>query len=125
MENSGSFKKKNIPHNKGKKIKDYVPVKSIEKIKKTQFKKGKEHTGRKHISWKGGVHNMTNDCVHVWTGTNERVRRPRKNYEDAYGKIPKGFVIYHKDGDKNNDHPSNLEAISRKELLKRNNGKIN
>jgi hypothetical protein len=121
MKNKGCFKKGHVPHNKGKKLKEYIPFDKIEKIKQTQFKKGEEHTGEKHISWQGGVQKMTNDCVHVWKGTNERVRRPRKNYEDAYGKIPKGFVVYHKDGNKNNDHPSNLEAISRAELLKRNN----
>jgi hypothetical protein len=42
-------------------------------------------------------------------------------YEEAYGAIPKGHVIYHIDGDKRNDSLLNLEAISRGELLKRNN----
>jgi len=123
MTNKGCFKKGHIPHNKGKKMKDYISDSKIENIKKNQFKKGKEHTGQNHVSWKGGVQKLTNDCVHIWTGTNERVRRPRKNYEDAFGKIPKGYVIYHKDGNKDNDHPSNLESISRAELLKRNRNK--
>lgn len=118
--NKGCFKKGHVPHNKGKKIQDYVTPDGLEKMQETQFKKGSEHTGENHNSWKGGVQKMKGDCTHIWTGTNQRVRRPRKNYEDAFGKIPKGFVIYHKDGNKDNDHPSNLEAISRAELLKRN-----
>lgn len=118
--NKGSFKKGSIPHNKGKKLQDYLDKKQIEKIKETQFKSGEEHTGKNHTSWKGGVQKPKSDCVHLWDGTNKRVRRPRKNYEDAYGKIPDGYVIYHKDLNKDNDHPSNLEAISRGELLKRN-----
>lgn len=33
---------------------------------------------------------------------------------------PKGYVIYHKDGDKYNNRKKNLEVISRAEMLKRN-----
>lgn len=121
--NSGCFKKGNIPHNKGKKITDYVPKDSLEKIKETQFKKGSDHEGENHICWNGGVQKMTNDCDYIWKGNKERVRRPRMVYEKHFGKIPKGFVIYHKDGDKKNDHIDNLEAIPRKELLKRNKSK--
>lgn len=114
-----SFKKGHIPHNKGKKLQDYISPEAIDKIKKTQFKEG-VNTGEEHPTWSGGIQKMTNDCVHVWTGTNQRVRRPRKNYIDVYGPIPKGFVIFHKDGNKDNDHYTNLEAILRAELLKRN-----
>lgn len=34
--------------------------------------------------------------------------------------IPKGYVVYHKDGDIENNNIGNLEIISRSELLKRN-----
>lgn len=114
------FEKGNIPHNKGKKMRDYVSVESLDKIKQTQFKIGQEHTGEKHPSWKGGIQTPKNDCAYLWDGTNKRKRRPRAIYEKYYGKIPKGYVIFHKDQNKDNDDISNLEAISRKELLKRN-----
>ena len=39
-------------------------------------------------------------------------------------KIPKGHIVYHKDGDPNNNDINNLEVISRAVLLKRNNPKI-
>lgn len=32
-------------------------------------------------------------------------------YEDNFGEIPRGFIIHHKDKNKQNNDPSNLEAI--------------
>jgi hypothetical protein len=100
-----------------KEKKDFRPSKS------TEFSSGEHHTGHKHPSWKGGVQKNKHDCVYVWDGTNKRKRRPRVVWENYNGELPKGYVIYHIDGDKNNDHISNLEAITRAELLKRNNTK--
>jgi len=117
--NNGAFKKGQIPHNKGKKLVEYIDEKGLEKIKQTQFKKGETY-GSEHPSWTGGVQNMKHDCIHIWVDVNKRIRRPRQNYKDVYGKIPKGYVIYHIDNNKDNDHYTNLEAISRAELLKRN-----
>jgi hypothetical protein len=86
---------------------------------KSEFKEG-ENVGEKHPSWKGGVQKVKNDCVHLWAGANKRVRRPKVIYEKNFGKVPKGYVVYHLDGDKDNDEPSNLVAISRAELLRLN-----
>jgi HNH endonuclease len=66
------------------------------------------------------IHVQKNDGVYLWVGKNNRVRRARKAYENTYGEIPRGYVIYHKDENNSNDHPSNLVAISRAELVKRN-----
>jgi len=106
-----AFKKGQTPWNKGKH--DFRPSKA------TEFKEG-ELVGEGHPSWKGGVQKPKDDCVHLWNGANKRVRRPRLIYEKEHGKIPKGFVIWHIDGDKKNDDISNLEAISRAEMMKRN-----
>jgi len=109
--NSGKrFEKGLIPWNKG--------LKGIHLSKDTEF--DGTLIGDKHPSWKGGIHRIKNDVVYLWTGSNERVRRPRKVYENNYGEIPKGYVVYHKDGNSLNDDPKNLEAISRGELMKRN-----
>lgn len=108
----GQFVKGITPWNKGKK--DFRPSPD------TEFKSGDNHTGEKHPSWRGGEQFMKNDCVYLWCGTNKRKRRPRAIYEEHYGAIPKGMVIYHIDGDKENDSIENLEAITRGELLKRN-----
>lgn len=109
----GQFLKGLIPWNKGDKT--FRP--SIE----TEFKSGLSHVGNTHPSWKGGEQVPKNDCTHVWIGNGKRKRKPRMVYEEAHGVMPKGHVIYHIDGDKRNDSLLNLEAISRAELLKRNN----
>lgn len=76
--------------------------------------------GEKHPSWRGGVHDMKKDVIYLNVGSNKRVRRPLYVYESVYGKIPKGYVIYHIDGDMHNDDIENLEAITRAEMLERN-----
>lgn len=106
-----AFKKGHEPYNKGMKRGSVSP--------QTEFKEG-EFVGKDHPSWKGGEQQISNDCVYLWAGANKRVRRPRKIYEEHYGKIPKGYCVWHIDGNKHNDEPSNLEAISRKEMMKRN-----
>ena len=110
----GQFIKGLIPWNKGKK--DFRPS------PETEFKKGEDHYGPTHPSWKGGVQNNKRDGVNLWVD-GKRIRRARWVWEQHNGELPKGYVIFHKDGDKDNDHPNNLEAISRAELLKRNRNK--
>ena len=39
-------------------------------------------------------------------------------YEQHHGEIPDGLVVHNIDGDPLNDHPENLEAISRGDHLK-------
>jgi hypothetical protein len=85
----------------------------------TTWKEG-DTAGEKHPQWKGGVQNNTNDCAYVHTGVNARIRRPRKVWEDVYGELPAGYVIWHIDGDKHNDDIDNLEAITRAEMMLRN-----
>jgi len=114
--NSGCFKKGNKPWNAG--------VKGIHLNPATEFKKG-EMAGSEHYSWKGGVQLFKNDCAYLYEGINKRVRRPKKVYEDANGEVPKGWIIYHLDGDKDNDHLDNLIAIPRVVLLKINSGRMN
>jgi hypothetical protein len=110
---STKFQKNHTPWNKGKK--------GIHLSKKSEFKKG-VHIGDKHPSWKGGIQFRGEDCIHIYNGVGKVLRCPRVVYEKHYGPIPKGFVIVHKDGDKHNDSPENLIAMSRKDHLKRNSG---
>lgn len=88
----------------------------------SQFKKG-INVMDKHPSWKGGIQHITNDCAYVMIASNVRKRRPVLVYEEAYGPVPPGYVIYHLDGNKDNDDIENLEAISRAILVKRNRNK--
>jgi hypothetical protein len=105
------FKKGATPWNKD--------MKGIRLSPKSEFKEG-QFVGPEHPSWKGGIQIPVADCVYLWNGSNKRVRRPRKIYEEQYGKIPKGYIIWHIDGNKHNDDIDNLEAISRAECMKRN-----
>jgi hypothetical protein len=102
------FEKGNIPWNKDK----YVHL-----CPETEFKKGIT-TMENNPSWKGGIQHPKNDCVHVAIATNIRIRRPRLIYEKEIGPIPKGYIVLHKDGNKDNDDKTNLMAISRAELIK-------
>jgi hypothetical protein len=113
--NKGSFKKGHTPWNAG--LKGFRPSPS------TEFKMG-ETTGEKHPSWKGGEQTFTKDCVYLYAGTNKRVRRPKKVYEDAHGPIPNGWILYHLDGDRYNDDLDNLIAIPRAILVKINSGRM-
>lgn len=110
----GQFVKGMVPWNKG--------IKGIHLSPETEFKKG-QFAGEKNASWKGGVQNPKSDCAYISTGENERIRRPKMIFENHFGKLPKGYLIFHKDGDNKNDAIDNLEAITRAELLKRNRAK--
>lgn len=112
----GKFKSGHKPWNAG--LKGFRPSPD------TEFKVG-ETTGDKHPSWRGGEQVFSNDCVYLYTGANKRVRRPKKVYEDAYGEIPKGWILYHIDRDRYNDDLDNLIAIPRAVLIKINSGRMN
>ena len=89
------------------------------KPNKTTFQKGNMEM-EKHPCWKGGVQVSKRDGVILNIGNHKRIRRARYVFELEYGEIPKGFVVIHKDGNRDNDNIENLEAISRKENLIRN-----
>ena len=112
----GRFEKGHKPWNAG--------VKGIHLHPDTEFKKG-EMVGKDHYSWKGGVQVVKNDCVYLHVGANQRVRRPRKVYEDTYGAIPKGWILYHLDRDSHNDDLDNLIAIPRAVLVMINSNRMN
>ena len=113
MNKKGSFKKGHTPWNKG--------IKGLHHSPATEFKKG-QFVGKDHPAWKGGIQHNKNDCAYLNMGANKRVRRPVRVYKAFYGlnSLPDGFVVWHRNGDRNDDYPYNLEAISRAEMLKRN-----
>ena len=109
---TGRYSKGDIPWNKDKK--------GIHLSPDSEFKGDGSCAGEKSKSWKGGLQTNDRDGQMIWTGTGSRTRVARFNYAKVHGEIPKGFVIYHIDGDKMNDDVTNLEAISRSELMVRN-----
>lgn len=85
---------------------------------KTSFKVGTPQN--QHPNWKGGIQTMTRDGIYINTGVKQRTRQSRLIYTKHKGQIPKGYIIYHLDGNHFNDNINNLQAINRAELLKRN-----
>ena len=118
---TGQFKKGNIPHNKGKKQKEYMSDKSIEKTKATRFKKGNIPANHRKV----GSERITKDgYIEI------KIKEPNKwqlkhryIYEQKYGKIPKGYNLIFLDGNRKNINLSNLKLISKSEdlIMNRNN----
>ncbi len=108
---TGRFKKGQIPHNKGQKG---VCAKGCEK---TWFKKGNLPAGTKPI----GYERITRDG-YVEVKIAMRPSRKDRNdnfilkhrlvWEQAYGPIPKGYIVTFKDGNKRNVDINNLALIS-------------
>jgi len=133
--NKASFGKGHIPWNKGLKgvqepwNKGSVGVRMSPE---TEFKPGVHST-----TFKGyGVPNVCKGKrLEVYATTPDQevkvsrgrkyVSRKRTTYARwvmGYKDIPAGHIVYHKDGNVLNNHPDNLEIITRAELLKRNRG---
>lgn len=117
------FEKGMTPHNKGKKLEEFMSSKDIEEMKKNQFKKGMtphnalpigsevlrpDKSGRIYIKIKvEGKRQLVYKHIHLWEQHNNK-------------KLPKGHNVVFKDGDTMNFNINNLEAISDAELMRRN-----
>ena len=112
-DNGFRFTKDSIPYNKGKKMPDDV----YEKAKKTMFKKGnvphntkfdgaisiREHKGVSYKCLRINKGKWIHLHVHIW--------------EEAHGKVPKGFNIIFKDKNQMNCELDNLKMVSNQELM--------
>lgn len=107
------FTKGHVPANKGKQM----PATVYEKAKKTMFKKGQlpyntKYNGHERISVDG--------YVEIRIDVGKYVQKHRYLWEQENGPIPKGMALVFKDGNKQNLDLTNLELITRQELMKRN-----
>lgn len=101
------------PENKGKPMRKEV----YEKVKRTMFKKGNKphnttYDGHERISKDGYVEIRIRLCKYVL--------KHRHIWEQANGKVPKGYIVVFKDRNPNNIVLENLELISREENMYRN-----
>lgn len=117
-----TFKKGNIPNNKGKKWSGFLTEEQQEKARRTCYKKGnipKQHraVGSERINTAGYIE------VKV---AEPRTWRKKHNivYEEAYGKIPKGMKVIFADGNKLNINLDNLLLVTDSELLQMNKNKL-
>ena len=119
---TGRFQKGDIPFNKDKSQKDYMSAESIEKTKKTRFKKGQSPINCRPV----GSERITNDGYieikiaepNVWKFKHLVV------WEKENGPIPKGHALVFADGDKTNISLDNLLLVTRHQLLIMNNNKL-
>jgi hypothetical protein len=115
------FPKGHKPHNKGRKLSEYTDQASIEKIKKTSFKKGNEPHNTKHdgaISLrcdKSGI-----KYYYYRVSKAKWIPYHHKIWMDANGKVPKGHIVVFKDKNSLNCKLENLEMITYAENMNRN-----
>jgi len=117
------FKKGQIPFNKGVKQKRYMNPEAIEKTKKTRFKKGYVPKNTAKI----GTEVFTKDgYIKIKVAhPNKWKLKHRQIWEQKKGKIPKGYNVQFKDGNKTNTNLENLYIISRAEQMLNQNSIIN
>lgn len=111
------FKKVDIPANKGMKQEEYMTPASIDRTKATRFKKGDVPLNTRPI----GSERMDADGYTLVKVTDRNWKlKHRLIWEKTYGKIPKGYNIQFKDGNKQNMDISNLYMISRSNQMNEN-----
>ena len=108
------FKKGSAPFNKGKKFEDFMSKKSIEKIKKTQFKKGSnphntKYDGHERVDTKDGYIYIRNKGKYIL--------KHRLLWETINGEIPKDYCLKCIDGNNQNTDPKNWKLIGREEIM--------
>lgn len=108
------FKKGQTPPNKGKKLSEFMSEEAIEKTKATRFRKGRVPHNHKLIGYErinrdGYIEVKVRDEKH----TRNFELKHRFIWEKHNGKIPKGYNIQFKDGNRQNCKIENLYMISR------------
>lgn len=115
------FKPGDVSWNKGMSQEDFLTPEALEKVKKTQFKKGlvphnHQPIGSERITKDGYIEVKYQDV----SFNKNYILKHRLVWIQANGPIPKGMALEFIDGDKMNVVLENLRLISRKELLFKN-----
>lgn len=118
----------NVPSNKGKRQVDYMTAEGIERSRQTGFKKG--HLPHNSLGVKDGdirvrIDKGGREYKWIRVALSEWVMLHRLMWEKAFGPIPKGMVIYFKDGDSLNCQIENLGMMSKAENAIRNSWSVN
>ncbi len=123
--NDGCFVKGQKSWNKGKKWDEFMSKESQEKSRTTCFKKGNNPANMDAIGtekWKTG-HKDRNDEGFLYVKVQDKHGRfnwkakHRLIWEQAYGKIPKGYKVIFRDGNRHNIVLSNLALVSNSQML--------
>jgi hypothetical protein len=109
----GCYKKGAIPSNKGKTMPDWVRQKSCH----SWFKKGSGSHNEVPI---GHESRRTDGYTWVKIAEGHWEQKHRLIYKQEIGPIPEKHIVVFRDGNPFNFSPDNLEAITKKELVRRN-----
>ena len=126
---TGQFVKGQKGWNKGLKWNDFMSKESQEKSRSTWFKKGNDPANMDPIGtekWKLS-HPKRNDEGFLYVKVQDKHGRfnwkakHRLLWENAYGKIPKGYKVIFRDGNRHNITLENLALVSNSQMLILNN----
>lgn len=126
---TGRFKKGHQTFNKGKKQTEYMSKESIEKTKKTRYKKGNipidtKEIGSEYIDNDGYLYIKVKDTGPRFGKGGMWQQYHHLVYMQYYGEIKKDHTIIFLDKDNTNFDIKNLKEISRSELLILNKNKM-
>lgn len=121
------FKKGFTPQNKGKKQSEFMSAEAIERTKATRFKKGirPHNTKPENTISIRGKKNKPEKYKYIRIGLGNWMLYHRYLWEQAHGRIPKGYIVAFINGDAMDCRIENLKLISRKENVLRNSGSLN
>lgn len=111
------FKKGGVPHNKGKKIEEFMSEDGIKRSSATRFKKGHIPGNARPVGWE-----RVDKDGYIWVkvaGRRRMVRKHRWVWETQNGKIPEGYGVAFKDGDRTNCDIGNLYLLSQADNLRK------
>lgn len=113
--NDGCFKKGQQSFNKGLKWDDFMSKESQNKSRATCFKKNSIPLNHRSVG---------SERINIYGYCEIKIKEPNKwelkhryLYEKTYGKIPKGYKVIFKDGNKNNITIDNLALVSNEQML--------
>ena len=108
------FVKGREPHNKGKRIDEFMSAEGIERSSVTRFKKGHLPHNTKPIGYERVDPKDGYIFIKV-SMSGKMVAKHRYIWEQAHGKIPDGYLVSFRDGNRHNCDLSNLYLLSREE----------
>ena len=119
-----TFKKGQVPFNKGMKQSEYMSAEAVERTKSTRFQKGQEPINWKPIGYEritrdGYTEVKVLDAKGVHSTKNFELKH-RVLWEKHHGEIPEEHIVIFKNGDPQDIRIENLMMIPRKVALKLN-----
>lgn len=105
------FKKGSAPHNKGKKIEEFMSEEGIKRSSATRFKKGHIPKDARPVGFE-----RLDKNGYVWAkiaGQRTMTLKHRWVWKTQNGKIPEGYMVAFKDGNRQNCDISNLYLLSK------------